>query len=130
MRWFRLHQKWGTCFALAALMIQLVVASAHVHLDPSDRQHGNHLAHVESHAGDAAISAVAHEPDAPGDQHSHHQDQCAACTLIHLAQSLLAPNVPTLALPDAIERQPASRPAIGLATPDTALFRARAPPFA
>ena len=63
MRWFRLRQRWGTCLALAALVVQLVVASGHIHLDPADHHH-RHVAHAGLHGDDAAVAAAAHEHDA------------------------------------------------------------------
>ena len=134
MRWFRLRQRWGTCLALAALVVQLVVASGHIHLDPADHDH-SHIAHAGLHGDDAAVAAAAHEHDA----HEHDPSgvpaapdhrPCAACALIQLAQSLLAPAAPVLAPPNAIERQPVSESATALTAPEPARFRARAPPFA
>jgi hypothetical protein len=133
MRWFRLRQRWGTYLALAALMIQLVVASGHVHLDAADHDHP-HIAHVDAHAdvhGDrAAIASEEHEHNSSGVPHAPDQNHCAACALIHLAQSLIAPTAPVLAQPDFVGLQPTSEPIAALMAQHPALFQARAPPLA
>jgi hypothetical protein len=133
MRWFRLRQKWGTCLALAALLIQLVVASGHIHLDAADPDQ-SHIAHVDTpadaHGDHAAIAPAEHEDDSSGVPHAPDRDHCAVCALIHLAQSLVAPSAPVLAAPDFIDRQPASEPTAALTARQPALFRSRAPPIA
>ncbi len=131
MRWFRLHQRWGTCLALAALVLQLVVASGHIHLDAADHDH-SHVAHTGPHGDDATVgaTATAHEHDSSGVPAAPDHDRCAACALIHLAQSLLAPGAPVLALPNAIEPRPVSESSARLMPREPARFRARAPPFA
>jgi hypothetical protein len=133
MRWFRLHQRWGTCLALAALLIQLVVASGHIHLDAADYDH-SHVAHVDAPAdaqgSNAAIATAAHEYDSSGVPHAPDRDHCAVCALIHLAQSLVAPSAPLLAQPDFVDRPAASEPTAALTAQHPALFQARAPPLA
>lgn len=131
MRWLRLHQKWGTCLALAALLIQLAVTSGHVHLDTADRDH-SHIAHVDAPAdvhGDHAATAE-HEHDPSGIPHAPDRDHCVVCALIHLAQLLIAPAAPVLAQPDLVDRQPVSRSAAAPTAQHPAHFQARAPPLA
>jgi len=133
MRWFRLRQRWGTCLALAALIIQLVVASGHIHLDFAGHHHDHghdRVALAEPHGGHATFSAAPHEPVEPDDKHGSHQDRCAACTLVQLAQSLLAPATPILALPHAFAPQHETESSAALTASTAAHFRARAPPFA
>jgi hypothetical protein len=133
MRWFRLRQKWGTCLALAALLIQLVVASGHIHLDAADHEH-SHVAHVDAHADahsdHATIAPAEHEDNSSGVPHAPDRDHCAVCALIHLAQSLIAPSAPVLAAPDFADGQLASERTAALTAQHPALFRARAPPIA
>jgi hypothetical protein len=131
MRWFRLRQKWGTCFALAAMLIQLVVASGHIHLDADhDHPHVAHLdAHADVHGDHGAVAPAEHEHDSSGVPHVPDRSHCAACALIHLAQSLVAPTAPVLAQPDLPDRPVTPEPAAALTAQHPALFQARAPPI-
>jgi hypothetical protein len=130
MRWFRLRQRWGTCLALAALIVQLVVASGHIHLEFGGHDHDHdHIVRADPH-GHAAGPASAHEPVEPDDKHAPHHDRCAACTLVQLAQSLLSPAAPVLALPHTFALQHENESSAALTAPTAAHFRARAPPLA
>lgn len=119
MRWFRLRQRWGSCLALVALLIQLVVTAGHVHLD-----------HVSPHAHEIAAASAATGPEAPNNPQAPDQDHCPACALIHLAHALLAPAAPVLPLPVAFNRPELVVGSAGPTTSQTARFRARAPPIA
>jgi hypothetical protein len=134
MRWFRLHQKWGTCFELAALLIQLGVCAGHVHvgLEDHDYRHVEYAGAPTDTHGRSAAAAHEHEQDddSPGAPHAPDRNHCAVCALIHLAQSFVTPTAPVLAQPDLVDHRPVSEPPAALTAQHPALFQARAPPIA
>jgi hypothetical protein len=119
MRWFRLRQRWGSCLALVALVLQLAIAFGHLHLDHAP------------HAGDATIAVTAgNAPEAPSTPEAPDRDHCPTCALIHQAKALLTPDAPDLPLPVALDLPSISSHAAGLTASPPALFQARAPPIA
>ena len=120
MHWIRSRLRLGSCVALFALAVQLVLTFGHVHLDGLG---GHSSVRIETAAG-AVAPAGHHGPKAA-------DDYCAACALIHLAGTLV-PAAAALPLPLMFGQL--HRPHLTLrfalpASPPTP-FAARAPPLA
>jgi hypothetical protein len=119
MRWFRRHIGVGSRLALFALVVQLALSFAHVHVtDPGRTQ-----------AAAAAVSGSGHAPtpksDGPVDP------GCAICGLIQLAATATpsaAPALPLLLAPGHARLAAADQ--LVLAASPRLLFQARAPPAA
>ncbi len=133
MRWLR--HRWGSYLALAALLFQLALTFGHVDLGHVHLGH-LHFDHADqdragSSTGEIAIAAMGgHGDEAPSVPDAPGHDHCATCALIHLAQALLTPDAPILPQPVLPDRPLFAATAAGLAPPQSALFRARAPPAA
>jgi hypothetical protein len=111
----------GSCIALLALALQLVLAFGHVHvaagLPASERAQPTTLAHSADDPAD-------HEAPA-GTQH-----YCPVCALLHLAGSLIHAQTPALGLPDLTGGVPHFLPvALASSALKLAQFHARAPPI-
>jgi hypothetical protein len=124
----RTHRRFGSCLALAALALQIVVSFGHVHLDGLVRAVPAVTA-ASSH-GTAAVQASRQNP-APspaGDA----DDYCAICASIYLASTSFVPQAPQLPLPAGFARIEHS---VGIAfglrvEPRRVAFQSRAPPLA
>jgi len=128
MRWFRSRSRWGSCLALLALAIQLVVSFGHVHLDRVASGPGSTLALAGVHASAGAQAASLPATDqAPAQA----DDYCAVCALIHFASTVVAAEPPTLQLPAVFSRTlSAATVEFGSTAERHSLFAARAPPIA
>jgi hypothetical protein len=109
----------GSCIALSALALQLVLAFGHVHLDGVG---GHSSTRIEASRGTAPAPTSNDTPNVA-------DDYCAICALIHLAGALVPTELPSLPLPIVFGRwHPDAAPKPGLTTPPPAHFAARAPP--
>jgi hypothetical protein len=128
MGWFRSRSKWGSCLALFALALQLVLSFGHVHFDHEDAPSSGHAALRGVHASAATTAADDH---AGKETPALPDDCCPICTLIHLAGTLVAAKPPSLPLPLALARlqiEPVVE--FDLTSSQRAPFGARAPPVA
>jgi len=120
MRWIH-TRRFGSCLALAALALQLVLSFGHVHL------HGvRHPALAVSGSAAQASPLGAPQPGNDADD-----DYCAICATIFLAANSFLPPAPQLPVPFV------SRPiehfapvAVDFIVPRRAPFQSRAPPLA
>jgi hypothetical protein len=127
MRRLRSRSKWGSCLALFALALQLVLTCGHVHLD---RLTGLSAEKFTVAAADASRIAQITPAD-PGGRDHRADDRCSICTLSHLASALVLAEPPSLPLPHISGRLPSEPPlAFDFLSPQRALFAARAPPTA
>jgi hypothetical protein len=122
MRWIH-HRRFGSCLALAALVLQLVLSFGHVHLDGVHRTHP-----ALAVSGSAAQASPLGAPH-PGNDAD--DDYCAICATIFLAANSFLPPAPQLPVPFV------SRPiehfapgAVDFIVPRRAPFQSRAPPLA
>jgi hypothetical protein len=126
MRWVRSNLRFGAWCALFALAVQLALSFGHVHV----RGAGGTPALLALWATPAPATApdAAAKPAKPAKSQIAH-DQCAICTSIQLAGSLIAASAPFLSLP-----ADPGRPWLGfdiaraLAASPHHSFQARAPP--
>ena len=132
MRRFRSRSKWGSCLALFALALQLVLTFGHVHFDRLAALSPEKFTSTEKFtvAAADASSAAQVTPTDPGGR-DHRADDCPICTLIHLAGALVLAEPPYLTLPD-LSGGLLSAPPLAFDFPSSqrALFAARAPPTA
>jgi hypothetical protein len=121
MQWLRSRLRLGSCVALFALAVQLVLTFGHVHLDGAARYSS---ITIEASAGATTPAST--------DRSNGADDYCALCALAHLAGTLLLPASAALSLPAVImqlrHQEPAPR--IVLPASPSAPFAARAPPLA
>jgi len=122
MRWVH-DRRFGSCLALAALALQLVVSFGHVHLDGV---HRDYRAVTVTGSSARASQLPAQHPGNDGDN-----DYCAICATIYLAANSFLPPAPQLPVPFV------SRPiehfapvAVDFIVPRRAPFQSRAPPLA
>jgi hypothetical protein len=101
MGWFRSRSKWGSCLALFALALQLVLSFGHVHFDHEDAPSSGHAALRGVHASAATTAADDH---AGKETPALPDDCCPICTLIHLAGALVPTAAPALPRPAVFER--------------------------
>jgi hypothetical protein len=128
MGWFRSRSKWGSCLALFALALQLVLSFGHVHFDDEDAPASERSALSGVHASAATTAPDDHAGKETPALPDH---SCPICTLIHLAGALVAAEPPSLPLPLALARlriEPAVE--FDLTSSQRAPFGARAPPLA
>ncbi len=120
MRWIQ-TRRFGSCLALAALALQLVLSFGHVHL------HGvRHPALAVSGSAAQASPLGAPQPGNDADD-----DYCAICATIFLAANSFLPPAPQLPVPSAsqtIERF--DRVPVVFIASRRAPFQSRAPPLA
>jgi hypothetical protein len=127
MHWFRSRSRLGSYLALLALAFQLAVSFGHVHLDYITPISAGATAFASTQASADDLNA----PSSPPGHEDVADDCCPICTLIHLAGALVPAETPPLALPNMFgHSRLAGAIAFGLAASQTALFQARAPPFA
>ena len=125
MDWFRSRSKLGSYLALFALAFQLAVSFAHVHIDEIAPRSAT--AFASAHPSSDEVNA----PSSPADREDVADDCCPICTLIHFASAMVPAETPPLPLPNMFgHSRLAAAVAFGLATSQSALFQARAPPFA
>jgi hypothetical protein len=122
MGWVRRNRSFGGCLALAALVLQLVLSFAHVHLDGVHRAY-----HGTTVAGATARSQQlpAQQPGDDGD------DYCVICATIYLTANSFVPQAPQLpALFGFRLIEHVDRIAIIFVAPRRTPFQSRAPPLA
>ena len=122
MRWFH-NRRFGSCLALAALALQLVVSFGHVHLD------GVHCTYPALAVSGSATQASQLPAPQPGDDEDDHY--CAICATIYLAANSFLPPAPQLPVPSVsqtIERF--DRVPVVFIASRRAPFQSRAPPLA
>ncbi|MGN1287494.1 MAG: DUF2946 family protein [Bradyrhizobium sp.] len=139
MNWFRRHIKTGSRLALFALAVQFVLSFGHFHPIAAAQaapvaQSGLSLldlAYIGTSATpDLAVQVTGTEPPVRHDNDRHHPaDDCAICTVISLASSMLFTAPPVLLLPEAVELLFRTTNAEFLHLKSApAAFRSRAPP--
>ena len=119
----RRYARFGSCLALAALALQLVVSFGHVHLDGVHRSYPA-LALTGSAA--QASQLLAPQPGNDGDD-----DYCAICATIYLVTNSFLPPAPQLPVPSVsqtVERF--DRVPVVFIASRRAPFQSRAPPLA
>ncbi len=122
MRWLH-NRRFGSCLALAALALQLVMSFGHVHLDGV---HHTYPTLALSRSGAQASQLPAPQPGNDADD-----DYCAICATIFLAANSFLPPTPQLPVPSVsqtIERF--DRVPVVFIASRRALFQSRAPPLA
>ena len=129
MRWFRSNVQAGSCVALFALAVQLVLSFGHVHLNG-----------FKSTASGLLIGFSQSQPSTPPDAPAVPSKQkpsglahdfCAICSLIQLAGTLMPAGSPALLLPQVLARTwPQTSVEAGLPAARHVLFQGRAPPTA
>jgi hypothetical protein len=122
MRWLH-NRRFGSCLALAALALQLVMSFGHVHLD------GVHRA--DPALAIAGSGAQASQLPAPHPGNDGDDDYCAICATIFLAANSFLPPTPQLPVPSvsqSIERF--DRVPVVFIASRRAPFQSRAPPLA
>jgi hypothetical protein len=123
MRWIRSNVRIGAWCALAALVLQLVLSFAHVHLEG-----GSATAPGLALAAPAADTA---NPPSNNEPKGHPGDFCAICALIQLAGTLTPATAPVLELPVVFSPVPfAVHTDRDLAAAAPLSFQARGPPIA
>ena len=122
MRWIH-NRRFGSCLALAALALQLVLSFGHVHLD------GVHRAHPALAL--SGLAAQASQLPAPHPGNDADDDYCAICATIYLAANSFLPPAPQLPVPSVsqtVERF--DRVPVVFIASRRAPFQSRAPPLA
>jgi hypothetical protein len=121
MLWLRSRLRLGSCVALFALAVQLVLTFGHAHLDGAGR-----------HSSTAIEASAGTTPPAGNHERNPADDYCALCALAHLAGTLLMPAPAALSLPAIFTQLRRHEPAQRIALPasPSAPFAARAPPLA
>ncbi|MFZ2081011.1 MAG: hypothetical protein WAV38_31050 [Xanthobacteraceae bacterium] len=123
MGWVQRHRRHGAQLALGALVLQIVLAFGHVHLNPRGLTSETSARHRHVLAQQL--------PQRPAQNPGDDDDYCAICASIVLASSAFAPAPPQLLVPANFQRVEhcfnAARP---LAESLRLAFRSRAPPVA
>ena len=121
MQWLRSHLRLGSCVALFALAVQLVLTFGHMHLGGLSR-----------HLSTTTEVSVGTAAPAGNDQPNPADDYCALCALTHLAGTLLLASPAALPLPLASAQSRCSEAVLCFVLPGrrSASFAARAPPLA
>jgi hypothetical protein len=129
MSWFRSHARLGSCVALLALTLQLVLSFGHIHSGDILGQSASAPTAEASIIASLSDEEAAPSPDRAG--HDHEHEYCAIyaiAALIAAAQQAEPPAVPvplvqtSASLPSRIESPPYE--------PRHRLSRARGPPLA
>lgn len=118
-------RRWGSWFAMATLLLQLVVAAGHFH--PEDLGFlAGHRAETSVTAGMGGAGGTGNEqPCAPA------HDDCSLCFSLYVAGSAALPNIPSPIMPsEAMAAAPLPPAALQLVSAPYLLFRTRAPPLA
>lgn len=112
MKWLRRHIRTGSRLALFALAVQFVLSFGHFHPIAAVQatpavQSGLSLVDLAyigtSATPDLAVQVTRTEPPARHDNDRHPADNCAICTAVSLASSMLFTAPPVLLLPEAVE---------------------------
>jgi hypothetical protein len=124
MGWVQRHRRDAALLALGALVLQIVLAFGHVHLNPRGRT--GDLRQTLSAQHQVVAQPLRQRPEqVPGDDN----DYCAICASIFLTSSAFTPAPPHLLIPANFQRMEhcfnAARP---VAEPLRLAFRSRAPP--
>ena len=127
MRWFRSNIRIASMLALFALTLQFALSLGHVHADANNNKFAPSSYIALEFDGPRTWGGV---PDKPA-KAPNFADYCAICAIIHMADSSLLAEPPSLLLPNALMRVSV---AVGF---DVQLFalprlpsQARAPPVA
>src|ERR1700686_3018078 len=99
MRWIRLHVRFGSCFALFALVIQFLVTFGHMHCAESTWR----STFLPRNSLTIDISSAAF-PDTfpPSKPVGIAFDYCAICAVMNLAASIVPAAAPGLRVPAAV----------------------------
>lgn len=125
MGWVHRHKRRGAYFALAALLLQIVISFGHVDLDGAVA--GEHLAIGAAHK---IVVAAKASPQAPA-QNTDDDGYCPICASIFMVSTSFVSTPPALPVPDGFERIKHSvRISRGVSPPLRLAFRSRAPPAA
>ncbi|WP_249144165.1 DUF2946 family protein [Bradyrhizobium lablabi] len=138
MKWFRKHIKTGSRLALFALAVQFVLSFGHFHSFAADATPATQgglskieLAYIGTSATpDLAIQVSQTRLPTHRDGDRQPADNCAICTVISLASSILLAAPPMLLLPEAVEllRRATDAEFVHLKSVPSA-FHSRAPPL-
>lgn len=117
-------RRWGSFLAMAALLLQLVVAAGHFHAEDFGFLAGHRAEPAIAGGEGGAGWPGGGEPAAPA------HDACTLCFSLYLAGSAALPDIAPPAVPS---QQPSAAPAsaeeLRLASAPYLLFRTRAPPI-
>jgi hypothetical protein len=121
MQWLRSHLGLGSCVALFALAVQLVLTFGHMHLGG-----------LSGHSSTTIEASVGTTTPASNDGSNGADDYCALCALTHLAGTLLPASPAALPLPLASAQSRCSESGLCFVLPAqrSASYAARAPPLA
>ena len=123
MRWVFHNRPFGSCLALAALAVQIVVSFGHVHLDGV---HRTDPALIDAGSRAQASQLPAQHPANDGDD-----DYCAICATIYLAANSFLPPAPELPAPFVSQTiEHFDHVVVVFIAPRRAPFQSRAPPLA
>lgn len=125
MGWVHRHKRRGAYFALAALLLQIVISFGHVDLDGAVA--GEHLAIGAAHK----IVVAAKASDQAPAQNTDDDGYCPICASIFMVSTSFVSTPPALPVPDGFERIKHSiSVSRGFSPPLRLAFRSRAPPAA
>jgi hypothetical protein len=125
MGWVHGHKRRGAYFALAALLLQIVVSFGHVDLDGIVGADDLTLSGLHK-----TVIAKTSQPG-PAQAPSDDDGYCPICASIFLVSTSVAPEPPQVPVPDGFERiRHSVSVARGIITPLRVVFRSRAPPLA
>lgn len=119
----RQGRQWGVGLAIAALLLQLIVAAGHFHGEDFGYLRGDRAEAALAGSGGASWPGGG-QPGAPA------HDECALCFSLHVAGSAALPPLAPPPVPSAqLAAVLASPEALQLASAPYLLFRTRAPPI-
>lgn len=132
MKWFRSNIRHGARLALFAMLVQFALTFGHSHwFAQAAPLAQSSLQQTDGSKGVAAIDHAAVQKQSPASPDREHQgeDNCAICTIIAMAGTVVSATPPVLLLPQAIEllRRSTDAEFIHLKSAGTA-FQPRAPP--
>lgn len=126
MGWVHCHRRRGAYFALAALLLQIVVSFGHVDLDGFVGP-----AHLTLSGPHNTVLAKVSQPSPAQNNGDDDDGYCPICASISLVSSSFVSEPPQLPVPDGVERiRHSVSVARGITTPLRVAFRSRAPPAA
>ncbi|WP_454650252.1 DUF2946 family protein [Bradyrhizobium liaoningense] len=132
MKWFRSKVRHGARLALFAMLVQFALTFGHSHwFAQAAPLAQSSLQQTDGFKGVAAIDRAAVQKQSPAGPDREHQgeDNCAICTIIAMAGTVVSATPPVLLLPQAIELLHRTLDAefVHLKSAGTA-FQPRAPP--
>ncbi len=132
MKWFRSNIRHGARLALFAMLVQFALTFGHSHwFAQAAPLAQSSLQQTDGSKGVAAIDRAAVQKQSPSGPDREHQgeDNCAICTIIAMAGTVVSATPPVLLLPQAIEllRRSTDAEFTHLKSAGTA-FQPRAPP--